>query len=519
MMIGSTIGQYRIEDKLGAGGMGEVYRALDTMLEREVALKVLHRFATQDAGWLERFRSEAVTLARLNHPNIAILHNFFEVGQDYYMVMEYVEGATFEELLRREEKVPLRTALEWFCQALRGFEHAHARNVIHRDIKPANLMLNGEGVVKITDFGIARVMGGQHLTKTGKLIGTLEYMSPEQVRGQEQDARSDIYSLGILLHELATQKVPFTGTSDYEIMRSHLELAPSPPRELNGDLPPEIEAAILKALSKKPSERFQTASEFRAAIEPALARLPAEKFAIPLPVKSTREAPAVSPSSPLAPVDAPETALAGGLGEIKSETRVGSSAAGSSAAGSSAVGVVEKPARQWPPPWLSPQIALGAALTFLVAMLFIAMASRGGTGATTTTNTIADTTMRAPVTESLSSEPTSVPTVSIEEKNETGSPSYGGAIPFSGAPDPAITPLPTEKPTPTAKPTEKPTPRPTARPKPKPVVRRKSQPTVKKSTVRRTTPKRSTPKRSTPRKSRPSGGSGGKSVIDIIKNS
>ncbi len=293
MMIGSTIGQYRIENKLGAGGMGEVYRALDTMLEREVALKVLHRFATQDAGWLERFRSEAVTLARLNHPNIAILHNFLEVGQDYYMVMEFVQGATFEELLKREGKLPLRTALDWFCQALRGFEHAHARNVIHRDIKPANLMLNDEGLVKITDFGIARVMGGQHLTKTGKVIGTLEYMSPEQVRGEEQDARSDIYALGILLHELTTAKVPFSGTSDYEIMRSHLELAPRPPRELSEDLPPAIEAAILKALSKKASDRFQSVAEFRASIEPTLTSLPAEKVVVALPSQNLSQEPTI----------------------------------------------------------------------------------------------------------------------------------------------------------------------------------------------------------------------------------
>ena len=506
MMIGSTIGQYRIEDKLGAGGMGEVYRALDTMLEREVALKVLHRFATQDVGWLERFRSEAITLARLNHPNIAILHNFFEVGQDYYMVMEYVEGATFEELLRRDSKMPLRTALEWFCQALRGFEHAHARNVIHRDIKPANLMLNGEGVVKITDFGIARVMGGQHLTKTGKLIGTLEYMSPEQVRGEEQDARSDIYSLGILLHELATQQVPFTGTSDYEIMRSHLELAPQPPREINGDLPPEIEAAILKALAKKPAERFQTAGEFRAAIEPSLARLPAEKFAVPLPTKSTREVPNV----PVVPIVAqPETTVADRKPEIKSETQAETASAGSAV----------KAAMKWPPPWLSPQIALGAALTFLIAMLLIAMASRGGSG-TTTTNILVDTTLPR-ATEPIT-EPTDfpVPTLGAEKKvDEPETPSYGGEIPLGGAPDPAITPFPTEKPTP--QPTAKPTPRPTARPvvrsRPKTTVVHKSRPTVKKSIPRRTTPRRTTPRKA-PRKSRPSGG-GGNDVIGIIKNS
>lgn len=502
-MIGTTIGQYRVVDKLGEGGMGEVYRAVDTMLEREVALKVLHRFATQDASRLERFRSEAVTLARLNHPNIAILHNFFEVGQDYYMVMEYVEGENFENLMQRGQKLPLRTTLEWFCQALKGFEHAHARGVIHRDIKPANLMLNAEGLVKITDFGIARVLGGARLTQTGKLIGTLEYMSPEQVRGEEQDARSDIYSLGILLHELSTGHVPFSGASDYEIMHAHLENVPKPPREFDGSLPPEIESAILKALAKNPGERFQTAAEFRAAVEPALANLPTTDEQVVLPIKGTREAAAIVAESllPNAPVSGAEYS--------QPETRAGEI----SPAPAPTRDVTRKPAAL-PISWITPKLALGVGVGFLVMMLIAALAMRRApqTGSTP-----------QPVVEAVvAPQPDSKTTPTIEKDDGKND---GGSVPVIAPPkrpQPVMTPIPTPKPTPkpAPKPTPKPVPRPT--PKPRPTVKKRSTARRSTSTTRRSTShhstskRRSTSKRSAPRKR---SGGGGDGVIGIIKNS
>jgi eukaryotic-like serine/threonine-protein kinase len=360
-MLSSNIGPYRIVEKLGEGGMGEVYRALDTMLEREVAIKSLHRFLTQDTSRLERFRSEAVTLAKLNHPNIAILHNFFEVNGDYYMVMEYVEGETFEDLLRRLGALPLRQALELFCQALRGFEHAHARKVIHRDIKPGNLMLTAERTVKITDFGIARVMGTGRLTQTGKLIGTLEYMSPEQVQGAEQDARSDIYSLGILLYEMVTGHVPFSSTSDFEIMKSHLEARPRTPREFVGDLPAEVEGAIQRALEKEPARRFQAASEFRAVLEPVLERLPRVAAPIAAQLRPTRMADAIGADAVNAPSPGPQL----------SDTDARPPQTGPDAArGTASTPVAAR--RTLPlPSGLSSKVAVGGGVALLLAVLLV----------------------------------------------------------------------------------------------------------------------------------------------------
>lgn len=274
-MSGTVIGNYRIICKLGEGGMGQVFRAIDVTLQREVAIKILHPYLTQDEAMLQRFRAEAITLAKLNHPNIALLYSFIEHGDECFMVMEYVPGETLESLLRRCGALPLRQALELFCQVLRGFEHAHAKSVIHRDIKPSNVMLREDGQVKITDFGIARVLGATKLTRTGRLIGTPEYMSPEQIQGREQDARSDIYSLGILLYEMVTGRVPFSGASDFEIMRAQLDSSPPSARDLIAGLPSEVETSIRKTPEKDPEARFQSVEQFRRTLEPIIEQLPA----------------------------------------------------------------------------------------------------------------------------------------------------------------------------------------------------------------------------------------------------
>ncbi len=273
-MIGSTIGSYRITGQLGEGGMGAVYRATDN-IEREVAIKALHSQLTRDESRLQRFRAEAVALGRLHHPNIATLYHLLEQNGDYYMVMEYVEGQTLEDIVRNKGAMTPEMALAVFGEGLQGFEHAHARGVIHRDIKPSNLMVSTEGLTKITDFGIARMAGSGRMTQTGKVIGTLEYMSPEQVRGLEQDARSDIYSLGILLFELLTGRMPFTATSDYEIMRAHLEEVPPPARSIVATLPAGLDAIIAKALAKDPVARFQNVAAMRQEIEAVARELPA----------------------------------------------------------------------------------------------------------------------------------------------------------------------------------------------------------------------------------------------------
>jgi len=262
-MIGVVAGNYKLVDKIGEGGMGSVYRGIDMMLEREVAIKVLRPELARQPDIVERFRVEAVTLAKLNHPNIATLFSFFRQGDDYFMVMEFVRGETLENRIRRMGPMDPTTAIPIFCQALEGIEHAHRMGIIHRDIKPANMMLTQSGSIKVMDFGIARVLGTARMTKQGSVIGTIEYMSPEQVMGQETDGRSDIYSLGILLYEMLTGRVPFTGTSDYQLMQCQIQMPPTPPRVFAANIPPPIELAIMRALSKNPADRPQTAAEFR----------------------------------------------------------------------------------------------------------------------------------------------------------------------------------------------------------------------------------------------------------------
>jgi serine/threonine protein kinase len=270
-MIGYLIGNYKITGKIGEGGMGDVFKGLDIMLEREVAIKMLRPELTRQQAIVERFRAEAVTLARLNHPNIATLYNFVRQGNDYFMVMEYVKGLTFENLIKKHGAMPWQRAIQLFAQALEGITHAHRLGIIHRDLKPANVMLMDSGLIKVMDFGIARVLGSNRLTRTGNVIGTMEYMSPEQIRGEDTDARSDIYSAGILLYEMLTGRVPFECNSEYELMRRQVEEAPMPPRLFSKEIPLPVEQAIMRSLAKKPAARFHTADEFRTVILQSIA--------------------------------------------------------------------------------------------------------------------------------------------------------------------------------------------------------------------------------------------------------
>ncbi|MDQ3585594.1 MAG: protein kinase [Acidobacteriota bacterium] len=263
-MIGQIIGNYKIEEKLGEGGMGAVYRGVDMMLEREVAVKVLRPELGSQPQVVERFRSEAVTLAKLNHPNIATLYSFFRQGDELFMVLEFVRGVTLDHVIGQRGALACEQAIPTFCQMLDGINHAHDFGIIHRDIKPANMMITHKGALKVLDFGIARILGTARMTRAGNVIGTIEYMAPEQVRGLETDARSDIYSLGMLLYEMLTGRAAFDIPNEFELMRAQIEQMPPLPSQLNPAIPYVVEGAIMRAIAKNPDERFQIADDFRA---------------------------------------------------------------------------------------------------------------------------------------------------------------------------------------------------------------------------------------------------------------
>jgi len=310
-MIGNVVGSYKVTDKIGEGGMGAVFRGIDIMLEREVAIKMLRPELASQPNIVERFRSEAITLAKLNHPNIATLYSFVRHGDDFFMVMEFVRGDTLDAVINKSGAMRCDHAIRLLSQALEGIEHAHRMGIIHRDIKPANMMLTETGTLKVMDFGIARVLGTARMTKQGNIVGTIEYMSPEQVRGLETDARSDIYSLGILLYEMLTGRVPFKSDSEYDLMKMQIEDAPAPPRVFAAGIPPAVEQAIMRSLAKRQEARFQTAGEFR---EVLLAAIGGTAPSLTAPVISTPTLAAGSSfAAPQATASAPrETRLAAG---------------------------------------------------------------------------------------------------------------------------------------------------------------------------------------------------------------
>ncbi len=265
-MIGRTIQNYRIEELLGEGGMGTVYRATDTLLRRPVAVKMLHPHLLRDSTFMERFRNEAVLSAQLNHPNVSTLYNLLQDRTDNFMVMELVDGVTLEKLLAKESKLPLETAVRIVIQALDGLQHAHYKNILHRDIKPANLMLTREGSVKLMDFGIARMVGSQRLTRADRVVGTLEYMAPELLNGTEPSIQSDLYAVGVLLYELLSGKMPFETTTDNTLINQILNKKPIPLRSRIPNLPKPLEEVLEKLLQKKPEKRYEKAWELRQAL-------------------------------------------------------------------------------------------------------------------------------------------------------------------------------------------------------------------------------------------------------------
>jgi serine/threonine-protein kinase len=259
------IGDYEILDELGSGGMGRVYRVRNLISDRVEAMKVLLPDLAGRQELAARFLREIKLLASLNHPNIAALRTALTLDNQLVMIMEYVEGTT---LASRLEHGPIATAdaLNYMDQVLDALSYAHKQNVIHRDIKPANMMLTPQGTVKLMDFGIARSGDDRTLTQAGTTMGSLSYMSPEQVKGEATDARSDLYSVGVSLYEMVTGQRPFQSGSDYSIMAAHVKETPRPPLELQPALPAALNEIILMAIAKDPGERFQSADAFRNAL-------------------------------------------------------------------------------------------------------------------------------------------------------------------------------------------------------------------------------------------------------------
>ena len=299
-MVGRTIGKYRVIEQIGRGGMGTVYKAIDETLDRRVAIKVLNAdLIDQEA--VERFRREAMTLAKLNHGRIGAIHELTRDGHDLLMVMEFLEGETFEKLIEKGP-LPVPRAVMLCAQVLDALQYAHAAGVIHRDLKPANVILTPVGDVKVMDFGIARVQGSEHLTTSGFMVGTPAYMAPEQVRGEEVDPRMDLYAVAVVLYRLLTQRLPFSGDTAIAMIHSQLNNPPTPPRQFRADLPEWIVKILDRGLSKEPADRFQSAAEFRAAIEGGLTgKLPTPTGIMPADPDATL-GPMLTPPSMRPPV-------------------------------------------------------------------------------------------------------------------------------------------------------------------------------------------------------------------------
>lgn len=313
---GQRVGHYVLEERIGAGGMGEVWRGRHELLARPVAIKSINPLLAADPKFADRFRQEAKAQATLVHPRIVAVTDFFFVPDGFFLVMPLIAGESLERRLTHEELIPLAVASAVSLDILAGLGYAHGKGVIHRDVKPANIMIDGQGHGYLADFGIALMIGQQRLTQTGTTIGTPHYMSPEQIlRPRQVDHRSDIYSFGCVLYEMLVGRPPFESPAegsdtDFLVKESHLRRPPPSPRSLNPALPPAVEAVVLRALEKRPEDRFQTCEDFATALTNAALGPVRASVTVPLPAATHAGG---TSGSPVVPAE-PPTPLPAGSG-------------------------------------------------------------------------------------------------------------------------------------------------------------------------------------------------------------
>jgi len=261
-VIGNLVGnRYEIISQLGGGGMALVYKARDTLLNRQVTVKILRSEHTGDEGFISNFRKEAQAVAKLSHPNIVNVYDVGKEGDTQFIVMEYVEGRNLKQFIKEQGRLPLNQAADIARQICDGLQDAHTNGIVHRDIKPHNILVTDNGKVKVADFGIAQIMSSVTLTNSGTIVGSVHYFSPEQARGDATGAKSDIYAVGVVLYEMVTGKVPFEGETPIAVALKHIQEKPLPPSKLNAQVSPELERIILRAMEKEVTMRYKTAGD------------------------------------------------------------------------------------------------------------------------------------------------------------------------------------------------------------------------------------------------------------------